>query len=184
MGARDRIRTYLLENVGQVVSTNDIARVAKIRDYQRRIRELRNEEGLQILTHRDKHDLKPGQYLLISSVAVPVIGRGISAQLRMEIMERNGFSCQLCGRTANDPDPLNTNRKIQLHIDHINPASHGGSVDKNNLRVLCSVCNQGRSNLQVATEGAKSILARIRRLPRQIQIEIYEALKRSYEPAT
>jgi hypothetical protein len=34
--------------------------VARIRDYVRRLRELRDEEGMQIRSHVERHDLEPG----------------------------------------------------------------------------------------------------------------------------
>lgn len=43
MSARDRIRSFLEQNVGKVVTTAQISQVAEILDYQRRIRELRDE---------------------------------------------------------------------------------------------------------------------------------------------
>ena len=179
MSARDRIRSFLEANVGVVVTTQQIRKVARISDYQRRIRELRNEEGMQIKSHIDRHDLKPGEYILESSERFPAVGRGMSPQLRTEILERNGFTCQLCGAGPGDPDPSDPNRKVTLHIDHIIPISQGGENERDNLRVLCSACNQGRSNIQAPTETARNILARTRRLSRAVQREIYEALKRS-----
>ena len=180
MSARDRIRYFLEENVGRVVTTQEIREVAQISDYQRRIRELRDEEGMQIRSHVDRHDLKPGQYLLESTERVPAFERSISPQLRNEILERNGFTCQLCGAGAGDPDPFNPNRRVRLHIDHIIPISQGGTDDRSNLRVLCSTCNQGRSNIQTPSEDARNILARIRRTSRTVQREVYEALKRTF----
>lgn len=180
MGARDRIRVFFEKNLGKVVTTQQIRGVAKISEYGRRIRELRNEEGMQIKTHIDRGDLKPGEYILESMERLPVVGRGMSPQLRNDILERNGFTCQLCGAGAGDPDPFNPNRKLRLHIDHIKPVSSGGSNDRNNLRVLCSACNQGRSNIQSPSESALNILARIRRTPKSVQMEIYEFLKRKF----
>jgi 5-methylcytosine-specific restriction endonuclease McrA len=180
MGARDRIRAFLETNVGRIVTTHEIGEVAQIRDYQRRIRELRDEEGMQIRSHIDRHDLRPGEYMLESLERVPVIGRGISPPLRAEILERNGYTCQLCGSGAGDRDPFNPSRKVRLHIDHIIPISQGGTDAKDNLRVLCSSCNQGRANIRTPTEDARNILARIRRTPRSVQREVYEALKRTF----
>ena len=180
VGARDRIRSFFEANVGKVVTTHQIRDVAQISDYQRRIRELRNEEGMQISSHIDRHDLKPGEYVLESLARIPVVGRGISPQLRTEILERNGYTCQLCGAGPGDLDPFNPNRKVRLHIDHIKPLSQGGTNDKDNLRVVCSACNQGRANIQTPTEGARNILAGIRRTPRSVQREIYEALKKAF----
>ena len=180
-GARDRIRSFFEENEGKVVTTHQIREVAGISEYARRIRELRNEEGMQILSYKDRADLKPKEYILITKKRLPAIARGMSPQLRNEILERNGFTCQLCGATANDPDPFSPDRQLRLHIDHIEPISQGGEDVRENLRVLCSACNEGRSNLQTPTETAKNILARIRRAPRGVQKEIYEAMKRTFE---
>jgi hypothetical protein len=180
MSARDRIRSYLEANVGKVVTTHQIREVAKISDYQRRIRELRDEEGMQIRSHVDRHDLKPGEYLLETLDRLPAIERSISPQLRNEILERNGYTCQLCGAGPGDPDPFNLGRKVRLHVDHIIPISQGGTDEKSNLRILCSACNQGRANIQTPTEDARNILARIRRASRVVQREVYDALKKTF----
>lgn len=180
MSARDRIRSFLEENVGKVVTTRQIREVAEISDYQRRIRELRDEEGMQIRSHIDRHDLKPGAYILEALERLPAIERSISPQLRSEILDRNGYTCQLCGAGPGDSDPYNSARKVRLHIDHIIPISQGGTDDKNNLRVLCSACNQGRANIQTPTEDARNILARIRRASRSVQHEVYDALKKTF----
>lgn len=178
-GAKSRIRAYFESRVGEIVTTHEISEVAGIRDYQRRIRELRNEEGMRILSHIDRHDLKPGQYVLESLTRSPAFGRGMSPQLRTLILERNGFTCQLCGAGPTDPDPFDVARKVRLHIDHITPISQGGSDDPINLRVVCSACNSGRSNVETPSESARNLIARIRKAPRAVQREVYDALKRS-----
>ena len=181
MGARDRIREFFIENVGKVLTTQKIRRVGGISEYARRIRELRDEEGYQIKSHVDRADLKPGQYILETLERRPVISRTISPQIRNEILERNGFTCQLCGAGPGDPDPFSPGRKVRLHIDHIKPISQGGTDDKGNLRVLCSACNQGRSNIQLPSETAINIIAKLRKLSRAEQQEVYEFLKRKFE---
>lgn len=182
MSARDRIRQFFESNVGRIVTTQQIRKVAGISEYARRIRELRDEEGMQIKSHNDRGDLKPGEYILETLELRPAVDRRISPQLRNEILERNGFTCQQCGAGAGEHDPFNPRRKVRLHVDHILPVSQGGSVTKENLRILCSACNQGRANIQVVSESAKNLLARIRRTSRPVQHEVYEFLKRKFEP--
>ena len=179
MGARDRIRDFFEANIGKIVTTHQISKVARIRDYQRRIRELRNDEGLQIQSHIDRHDLKPGEYILETNKLLPVVGHGMSPQLRNEILERNGFTCRLCGAGAGDQDEYNPSRKIRLHIDHVVPKSQGGNDSKDNLRVLCSTCNHARSNIQTPSESAVNLITRIRKVRRSVQREVYNALKKS-----
>jgi len=64
-GSKRRVLCYLLENVGQVVTTEELAYVAKAREFGRRIRELRTEEGYAIATRfTGRPDLKMGEYVL------------------------------------------------------------------------------------------------------------------------
>jgi len=181
LSARDKIRNFFEANVGKKVKTQKIRQIAGISEYARRIRELRDEEGMQILSHRDRIDLKPGEYILISLNRIPSFHRNISVQLRNEILERNGFTCLRCGLTAGDPDPTNPGRKIKLHVDHIVPISQGGKNEKDNLRVLCSLCNSGKSNMQLPSETAINLLARIRKASRSVQREVFDALKKKFE---
>lgn len=180
MSAKDRIRDFLEKNVGKVVTTEKIGEVAGISEYGRRVRELRDKEGMEIRTHFDRHDLMPGQYILETLNRRPVIGSSISPQLRTRILERNGYTCQACGAGSADTDPFNPSRKVRLHVDHIIPDSQGGETSEENLRVLCSACNQGRSNIQVPSETALNLLARLRRTSRSVRREVYVHLKREF----
>jgi len=70
--ARDRIRQYLLSHPGKVIDGIELGTISGISEYARRIREIRNEEGLEVLTAPDPdpntgHPLRPDQYLLLKS---------------------------------------------------------------------------------------------------------------------
>ena len=177
--ARDKIRAFLESNVGRVVTTQQVREVAGISEYARRLRELRDDEGMQIHSHIDDAALSPGEYKLVSLQRAPRIAEGISPQKRTRILERNGYTCQMCGAGPGDPDPVNAGRKTRLHIDHVTPRAQGGTDDDDNLRVLCSACNQSRANIQAPSEDALNLLARIRRAPRAVRREVFEALRRS-----
>ncbi|MFH1821638.1 MAG: HNH endonuclease signature motif containing protein [Methanobacteriota archaeon] len=139
---------------------------------------------MQILTHNDRADLKPGQYVLISLERLPKIADGIPADQRARILQRNGFTCQACGVGAGEPDPLDPHRKARLNVDHIIPLSEGGTNEDSNLRVTCTACNLGRSNLFTPPSSRSvNILANIRRAPRSAQREVYEFLRRKFEPS-
>jgi len=105
LGARDKLRAYFFEHLGQVLDSDTLRDVAGISEWARRVRELRDEEGYQILTHNDRSDLKPGQYLLEDSHPHPAFAREISKETRSFVLDRNGFTCQMCGAVAGEPHP-------------------------------------------------------------------------------
>ena len=75
-GARAKLRAHFLANVGRVMDLQELREVAQNQsDWERRVRELRTEEGYLILTHNDRSDLKPGQYLLESAKPQPAFSR-------------------------------------------------------------------------------------------------------------
>jgi 5-methylcytosine-specific restriction endonuclease McrA len=175
-GARDRLRRFLEQNLGHVVDKHQLAEVAGIHEWARRIRELRDDEGMQILTHNDRADLKPGEYLLESTKRRPRQSHRIAAQLRVQILERDGYTCQVCGRGAGDENPLDATRRLRLHIDHIDPS---GPASSQNLRTLCSVCNEGRSNLALPPASV-NLLAMIRRARKEDQLRAFEWLAKKF----
>lgn len=54
---------------------------------------------------------------------------GINKDLRKLVLERDNYTCQLCGS------------KKELTIDHVIPFSKGGSNHPDNLQTLCKTCN-------------------------------------------
>ena len=142
MGARDKLRAFFLANIGRVIDSEELRSVSgNISEWARRIRELRNEEGFQILTHNDRADLKPGQYLLESAKPIPAFARGISKETRALVLDRNGFTCQMCGAVAGEPHADDSSRKTRLHIGHIIDKTFGGNDEPHNLKAVCSLCN-------------------------------------------
>lgn len=156
--ARDKLRTYFLAHLGEILDSDKLREVAHISEWGRRVRELRNEEGYLILTHNDRSDLKPGQYLLETSKPQPAFTREISKETRAFVLDRNGFTCQMCGAAAGEDHPYDPTRKTRLHIGHIIDKSMGGTDDSTNLRALCSVCNEGAANLTMDRPSLDKLL--------------------------
>lgn len=171
-GSRAKLRQFFLENLGQVLDSDTLRAVAGTSEWARRIRELRNEEGMNIVTHNDRSDLKPGQYLLVDLKPLPAFERGISKETRAFVLDRNGFTCQMCGAAAGEPHPYDTGRKTRLQIGHIIDKSMGGTDDPGNLRAICSVCNEGASNLTLNRPDAIKLLAQVRRAPAKDQLDV------------
>ncbi|MFT4062829.1 MAG: HNH endonuclease [Edaphocola sp.] len=175
-GSRAKLRDFFIANVGKVLGSDMLREVAGTSEWARRVRELRNEEGLNIVTHNDRSDLKPGQYLLISLKPLPAFERGISKETRAFVLDRNGFTCQMCGAAAGEPHPYDNGRKTRLHIGHIIDKSMGGTDDASNLRAICSVCNEGASNLTLNRPDTIKLIAQVRRAPAKDQLDVLKWL--------
>lgn len=177
VAARERILDHLKKRFPEKVNTKDLQRVSGISDYQRRIRELR-AEGWQILSHHDDTALKPGEYKLASLKKGEGyrFARAIDARTRAFVLQRNGFTCTACGRGVGDEDPTTPGRKVRLHLDHEDP---DGPSTPENLRVLCSACNQGKQDL-ILQQSAVNLLRAVRRAANSDQRAVYEWLKTKF----
>ncbi len=163
-GSKKLILEYFLSNIGVVLESRCIqAASGGASEWARRVRELRNEDGYQILTHRDRSDLKPDQYLMETTKRIPGFKREVSKETRAWVLERNGYTCQMCGSAAGDPDPLGGTRTVRLTMGHIIDKSKGGDDSPNNLRAVCECCNQGLQNTGLPKPDRIHLLAQLRR---------------------
>ena len=80
--------------------------------------------------------------------------------------------CQMVGAVAGEPHPYDPTRQTRLHIGHIIDKSQGGADDDANLRALCSVCNEGASNLTLERPSAQKLLIQVRRAKGGDQVEL------------
>ncbi len=79
-----------------------------------------------------------------SKIATKIARRrkSISQKIRLLILDRDGYRCQLCGKTAKD---------TQLEVDHKVAVANGGTDSLDNLWTLCIDCNRGKSDLSIKT---------------------------------
>jgi len=185
-GSKERLRQFLLSNIGQVVTSIQLRDAAGtgVSEWARRVRELREDEGWPILTNNDSASLKPGQYLLSGpppARSAVAFARSISTKLRAEVLDRNGFTCQMCGLTPGDIDPT-TGRKVRLHLGHVKDKSLGGKDELSNLRALCSTCNQGAKNATGEKPGTIWLLSQIRRAGQDEQRAVFDWLRTKCDP--
>lgn len=55
----------------------------------------------------------------------------------IDVLKRDNFTCQICGRTISDG--------AKLEVDHRVPVAKGGKSTMDNLWTLCFECNRGKS---------------------------------------
>jgi HNH endonuclease len=181
-GARRLILEFLLANIGRVIEGHELRDAGKgITEWARRVRELRDEFGYQIQSHKDSSDLKPGQYRLVSTQRIPAFSRNISKETRAVVLERNGYTCQMCGLAAGDPDPFVSSRTVRLTMGHIKDKSKGGTDTPNNLRAVCTNCNEGLQNAGLPKPDTIWLLSQVRRASISDQITLLEWLKQKLD---
>lgn len=72
--------------------------------------------------------------------------------LRFEVLKRDNFSCQYCGRTAKD--------SAKLVVDHIYPKAQGGTNNISNLITACNECNSGKKDTLLEQKQAAHLIGR------------------------
>ena len=180
-GSKQLILEFFLRNIGKVLESKDIQKASGgAVEWARRVRELRNEDGYQILSHKDRAKLKPNQYLIETIERVPAFARSISNETRSWVLERNGYTCQMCGVAAGDPDPLGGNRTVRLTMGHILDKSKGGGDTPQNLRAVCTNCNQGLQNTALPKPDRIHLLSQIRRATIQDQEAVLDWLLQKF----
>ncbi len=63
--------------------------------------------------------------------------QGLPPRVRSEILHRDNYTCQYCGRKP---------PQVVLEVDHRVPVSAGGADVASNLVTACVDCNRGKSN--------------------------------------
>lgn len=132
--AKDKMKEYLLQHIGEDITRETLREVAgNIQDWQRSLRQLRQETGFDIVATQTG-------YILTSDEPVrePQIRRTIDARLKYAVLQQDNSTCQRCG--AN----IHNTPNVKLVIDHKIPVDLGGKTTIDNLWTLCSDCNGGK----------------------------------------
>lgn len=141
ISVQDKILEYFRLNVGQQITGEELRYLANDRnEWPRRVRELRTEEGWPILTKNlGRDDLPVGVYMLEEDRQSPPHDRDIPDSVRVEVLERDLFSCTSCGWKREQRKPEDPRKSLELHhkIFH----RHKGDNTAGNLIALCNVCH-------------------------------------------
>lgn len=139
-GSKERILKYLKNFVGEVVTSEELYYVARAKEFGRRVRELRTEEGYAISTcFTGRPDLNISEYILESEqrIAQPH-DRKIPYDIQKFVYQRDNNSCSLCGwniQRWSKQDP----RILELH--HLLEHAKGGVNLPENIILICSSCH-------------------------------------------
>jgi hypothetical protein len=117
---KDKIIKYLVQNIGKEVTGEELSYLAKAKkEWARRIRELRTEDGWPVKTRiSGRPDLPVGVYVLEENRQAEIHDRKIEDSVRINVLERDNFSCRKCGwnqKIKKEGDPRHL---LELH--HLN----------------------------------------------------------------
>ncbi len=165
-GVWQKLLDVLYKNLGKIVTNEELIKVSGQHNYARRIRELR-AEGWKI-----KYINSPGGYILKSAKrSTNSADKYINLKLRSKILERDSYTCQLCGYT--NKDKYSNSVQVKLEVDHIKPLTLGGKTTEENLWTLCNRCNAGKKSLLAYPETFKSKIITLN-LPDDLRLKISE----------
>ncbi len=136
-----RLLAYLKAVFPEAASKEDLAYVARIGEWPRRMREL-EEAGWDVVSSVDDPRLPAGSYRLGSLEQGPPRQRE-AIKLRFELLERDGRACRDCGSSPESvPGTI-------LQIHHLHQVKDGGDNDRDNLVTLCRACHAGRHSVKL-----------------------------------
>lgn len=180
--SKQLILEYFLANVGKVLQAREIQRASGGgSELARSVSVLCNEDGYQIVTHEDRAELKPDQYLMLSTKRRPEFIHGISRETHHRVFERDRSTCQMCGYMPGDPDPLGDNQTVRLTIRYFIAESQGGDDSEDNLRAVCTNCNEGLQNTALPKPNRIHLLAQIRRATMDDQRAVLDWLLKKFK---
>lgn len=141
LSVKDRVLAFFRENVGKPVTGEELKYLAKeASEWARRVRELRTEDGWPVFTRNTgRLDLPVGSYVLQEDRQSPPHDRRIPDDVRMTVLERDGYACQSCGWRRADWHPDDPRNLLELH--HRQAHVEGGANTVGNLVTLCNVCH-------------------------------------------
>jgi len=191
---KERIRAMFLDNIGKVITREQILEVAKDpktgrtpENWHQRLSELRTDEGYTILSWRNRGDLRISEYLM------PSAGKRNTAKKRVKIdsetwevvLRRANYQCEwregelVCGLQQGDIDPVGGGR-VRLTPDHkrphaVNPQSDPRDVDA--WQALCGRHQVIKKNYWDHITGWLNVYAIVQAASEDDKRSVYEFLK-------
>lgn len=197
---RDRIRALFLDNIGKVITREQIQEAAKDpktgripENWHQRLSELRTDEGYTILSWRNRGELRVSEYLMPTAEKRPVARSRakISSATWQAVLRRGEYKCEWsegevrCGLKEGDIDPVGGGR-VKLTPDHkrphaIDPVTDSGNVDA--WQALCGRHQVMKKNYWDDTTGWLNVCAIVQAASEQEKWRVYEFLKEYFREA-
>jgi 5-methylcytosine-specific restriction endonuclease McrA len=93
-------------------------------------------------TNCREYSIKLDAHLGTKNIRKPRLG--LTAKVRWQVLARDAFTCQYCGRRPPE---------VSLEVDHRISVADGGTDDLDNLFSACTECNRGKGAQSVTENG-------------------------------
>jgi len=136
----DKIIEYFRRNVGEEITSEELKYLARDKkEWARRVRELRTEQGWPIVTKNSgREDLPIGVYVLEEDRQGYEHDRTIPDPVRLAVLQRDGFRCVRCGWNRSMLSKDDPRKMLELHhVKHHHRDKGQNTAD--NLITLCNV---------------------------------------------
>ncbi len=142
----EKIIEYFRKNVGEEITGEELKYLAKDKkEWARRVRELRTEQGWPIATKNSgRDDLAIGVYVLEEDRQAYEHDRSIPDPIRVAVLQRDEFKCvePNCGWHRGMLSPDDPRKMLELH--HVEHHRNRGENTIDNLITLCNVHHDER----------------------------------------
>jgi hypothetical protein len=191
---RARLEAFFLDNLGCVVTREQILEVAKDpktghvpENWHQRLSELRTDMGYTILSARDTKQLGVSEYMMPHAQKRTVAGKRvkIAEATWKKVLDRAGHACewddggQRCGLKAGEKDPVGGGT-VRLTPDHKRPHSVDPKADPNDSDAWQALCGRHqvvKKNFWDHSTGKLNVYAIVQAAPQDVKWEIYGFLR-------
>jgi hypothetical protein len=195
-----RIRALFLDNIGKIVTREQILEVARDprtgrmpENWHQRLSELRTDEGYTILSQRNRGSLRVSEYLMPTAEKRPAASKRVKIDLETweRVLCRADYRCEwregeiVCGLREGDIDPIGGGT-VRLTPDHKRPHSVDPESDPKDVDAWQALCGRHqvvKKNYWDHTTGKLNVYSIIQAAPEEEKRRVYEFLKEYFGDA-
>ncbi len=91
------------------------------------------------------------------------MNRSVPQEVVAQVLRRDDYTCQMCGFGPRDDDPYSPGHSVVVTIRHIVDKSLGGGDESDDLRAVCTNCNEGLQNTTPPKPHRLQLMMQLRR---------------------
>jgi hypothetical protein len=194
---RARIEAFFLENLGKIVTREQLIEVATDpitgrvpENWHQRLSELRTDYGYTILSWRNRAELRQSEYMMPNAERRSAAGRRFrpTATTWQSVLKQSNYTCAwseggvVCGLKQGDIDPVGGGT-VRLTPDHKNPHSLHANIDRRDPSKWQPYCGRHqvmKKNYWDDESGWLNVVAIVQSASESQKREVFQFLKRYF----